>query len=125
MSTKDSVKALYTNLSSYEGSIIASLEDAMVNPSMATDLLGSLEVDELETDILGRVSHNSSNIESSLQDAVDIRYAVSREVAMRAMKRSDYYIDAGEEHSDEKLRLDNRKVNTMQYLIGNTAVQRR
>jgi hypothetical protein len=125
MSTKDSVKALYTSLSSYEGSIVASLEDAMVNPSMATDLLASLEVDEIETNILNRVSHNSSNVESSLQEAVDMRYAVSREVNIRAMKRSDYYIDAGEEHTDEKLRLEIRKVNTMQYLLGNTDIQRR
>lgn len=125
MSTKDSVKALYTSLSSYEGSIVASLEDATVNPSMATDLLASLEVDEIETNILNRVSHNSSNVESSLQEAVDMRYAVSREVNIRAMKRSDYYIDAGEEHTDEKLRLEIRKVNTMQYLLGNTDIQRR
>lgn len=125
MSTKDSVKALYTNLSSYEGSIIASLEDAMVNPSMATDLLANLEVDELETDLISRMSHNSSNIESSFQEAVDTRYAVSREVNIRAMKRSDYYIDAGEEHADEKLRLELRKVNTMQYILGNTDIQRR
>lgn len=125
MSTKDSVKALYTSLSSYEGSIVASLEDAMVNPSMATDLLASLEVDEIETNILNRVSHNSSNVESSLQEAVDMRYAVSREVNIRAMKRSDYYIDAGEEHTDEKLRLEIRKLNTMQYLLGNTDIQRR
>jgi len=125
MSTKDSVKALYTSLSSYEGSIVASLEDATVNPSMATDLLASLEVDEIETNILNRVSHNSSNVESSLQEAVDMRYAVSREVNIRAMKRSDYYIDAGEEHTDEKLRLEIRKLNTMQYLLGNTDIQRR
>jgi len=125
MSTKDSVKSLYTSLSSYEGSIVASLEDATVNPSMATDLLASLEVDEIETNILNRVSHNSSNVESSLQEAVDMRYAVSREVNIRAMKRSDYYIDAGEEHTEEKLRLEIRKVNTMQYLLGNTDIQRR
>ena len=125
MSTKDSVKSLYTSLSSYEGSIVASLEDATVNPSMATDLLASLEVDEIETNILNRVSHNSSNVESSLQEAVDMRYAVSREVSIRSMKRSDYYIDAGEEHTDEKLRLEIRKVNTMQYLLGNTDIQRR
>ena len=124
MGVKDSVKQFYLSLSAYEDSVLGSLEDPSENPSMATDILLGLTTEEVETDLLYRLSHNPTALESSLQEVVDLQYAVTREVQIRAMQRRDYYADAGGEHYDEKLRLERKKLITLQSVQGNTEIQR-
>ena len=60
-----------------------------------------------------------------MQDSIDVSAAITRELSIRTMLRSDYYEDAGSEHSDEMFRLDTKKLNTIQYINGNTESQRR
>lgn len=124
MSMRDSIKSFYLSLSAYEDGVLGYLEDPNTPPTMAKDILLGIDTGDLEVDLLSRGSHSSSRIESALQDIIDLRHSVEREVLLRNMTRQDYYSDAGSEYSDEKLRLERRKLNTLQISLGNSRSQR-
>lgn len=124
MAMRDSIKSFYLSLSAYEDGMLGYLEDPNIAPLMAKDILLGIDTGDLEVDLLSRGAHSSSKIESALQDIVDLRHSVEREVLIRNMTRQDYYLDAGSEYSDEKLRLERRKFNTLQISLGNSSSQR-
>lgn len=125
MTTSTSVVEVFSKLVSYEESVLGSLEDPNTVPDMSTDLLDNLSTEDIEQVLLSRVGLNSTIIDSSLQSCLDVALATKRELSIRSKSRSDYYVDAGEQISDEISRLIVRKINTQQYLLGNTSVQRK
>lgn len=125
MTTSTSVVEVFSKLVSYEESVLGSLEDPNTVPDMSTDLLDNLSTEDIEQILLSRVGLNSTIIDSSLQSCLDVALATKRELSIRSKSRSDYYVDAGEQISDEISRLIVRKINTQQYLLGNTSVQRK
>ena len=125
MATITTVKEVYGQLASYEESISGSLVDPLVNPAMATDLLATLDSSAVQQDVLSRFGQNGTQAATYMQDSIDVSSAVTRELSIRAMLRSEYYEDAGAEHSDEMFRLDTKKLNTIQYINGNAESQRR
>lgn len=124
MATSDSVKTLYNTLLSYEESIVGSLEDPLVAPGFAIDFLGSLDTKDLEREVISRISHNGTQVMSSLQEGIGIASASVRCLSIRNMTRQDYYEDSGIEVMEEQLRLDTKKLNTLQYMNGSSQVQR-
>ncbi len=125
MTTSTSVVEVFSKLVSYEESVLGSLEDPNTVPDMSTDLLDNLSTEDIEQVLLSRVGLNSTIIDSSLQSCLDVALATKRELSIRSKSRSDYYVDAGEQISDEISRLIVKKINTQQYLLGNTSVQRK
>ncbi len=125
MTTSTSVVEVFSKLVSYEESVLGSLEDPNTVPDMSTDLLDSLSTEDIEQVLLSRVGLNSTIIDSSLQSCLDVALATKRELGIRSKSRADYYVDAGEQISDEISRLIVKKINTQQYLLGNTSVQRK
>lgn len=123
MNNSDGVKNIYSQLKSYEESVLGFLMDPSSEPDFVTDLLATLETEGLEQELLRRLGHNGSFVESEMQSLVDRVNAVRREVTIRTMTRSAYYEDAAVERQEEIIRQNRRKIEMLQHLLGNSKLQ--
>lgn len=123
MNNSDGVKNIYSQLKSYEESVLGFLMDPSAEPDFVTDLLATLETEGLEQELLRRLGHNGSFVESEMQSLVDRVNAVRREVTIRTMTRSAYYEDAAVERQEEIIRQNRKKIEMLQHLLGNSKLQ--
>lgn len=123
MANSDGVKNIYSQLQSYEASILGFLVDPNVDPDFVTDLLATLNTEGLEQELLRRLGQNGSFVESEIQSLVDKVNAIRRDISVRTMTRSSYYEDAAVERQEEIVRQNRRKIELLQHLLGNSQLQ--
>lgn len=123
MSNSDGVKNIYSQLQSYEESVLGFLMDPGADPDFVTDLLAVLNTEGLEQELLRRLGHNGSFVESEMQALVDKVNAVRRDYSVRTMTRSQYYEDAAVERQEEIQRQNRKKIEMLQHLLGNSPLQ--
>lgn len=121
--SRDQVRGLFSALQDLEDNFQQYALSPASLPDFSAYFLDPIDVDILKADFLKRMSENGTFSEALCLDAIYRFDSIKRDLGIRSKRRRDYYTDAPSEYEDEKLRLETSKINTLQYMLGNSEAQ--